>query len=87
MNFLINIENKMFELIGLISVFLFLIFLLIIQYSMMTFGIVKKDLKLYGYLIGWVPFLPFILMFIFSFYFLIKFAKSELIKWLIGYNK
>lgn len=53
----------------------------------MTFGIVKKDLKLYGYLIGWVPFLPFILMFIFSFYFLIKFAKSELIKWLIGYNK
>jgi hypothetical protein len=77
----------MIELIGFFSLFLFIGFLLSLQYSMMTLGVVKKDLKFYNYLIGWTPLLPFILMFLFGSYLLLKLLILKLIKQHRVFNK
>lgn len=57
--------------IGLIAVFSILITLLITQYTLMILGVVRDDLNTIERGIGWVPYLPFILMLIFGVYFII----------------
>ena len=50
------------EVVGYISVFSFLLLLMIFQYSLMAVGLYKKDLNTIENIIGWIPLLPFILM-------------------------
>ena len=50
------------EIVGYISIFSFLLLLILFQYSLMVVGLYKKDLNKIETLIGWVPLLPFILM-------------------------
>jgi hypothetical protein len=54
----------MFEVIGMISLFSFILLVLTFQYSLLFSGVVRKDLDIFGRFIAWIPFLPFIIMFI-----------------------
>ncbi len=54
----------MFEVIGMISLFSFILLVLTFQYSLLFSGVVRKDLDFFGRLIAWIPFLPFIIMII-----------------------
>jgi len=71
----------MFEVIGMVTVLSFMFLLLIIQYSLMVLGIVRDDLSSIGRLIGWIPFLPFILMVIVTAIYTITYLIKNFIKW------
>jgi len=69
------------EIIGHISVFSFLLLLMIFQYSLMAVGLYKKDLNKIETLIGWIPLLPFILMFILTIWYITIWGLKKLNKW------
>lgn len=71
----------MLELMGIISLFSFLCFLLVIQYSLMLLGVVRSDLNKIEKVIGWVPLLPFILMFITLVYLVVSISYKNFVKW------
>jgi len=71
----------MFEIIGYIGFFAFVMSFIIFQYSMMFLGSYRKDLKPIEKIIGWVPMLPFILMFLLTIYYLIEIFLQKLNKW------
>lgn len=52
----------MFELIGIITFYCFIITILLFQYTLLISGVVRKDLNWFGKIVSWVPFIPFIIM-------------------------
>lgn len=71
----------MFEVIGMVTVLSFMFLLLITQYSLMILGIVRDDLSSIGRLIGWIPFVPFILMVIVTVLYTVIYLSKSFIKW------
>lgn len=83
MNLPINLGKnlKMFELIGIMAVYAFILLILVTQYALMITGVVKQDLNKIGHIIGWIPFLPFILMFIATFWYVFIYVYKNFKKW------
>jgi hypothetical protein len=71
----------MFEIIGIISLSVMLFFLLFIQYSLVSAGVMKESLRWYGIVISWIPLLPYIVFFIMTLIFIIMILKDKFIKW------
>lgn len=71
----------MFEIIGISVVFLFVFFLLFIQYTLVGAGIMKENLKWYGIIISWIPLLPYIVFFIITVNFLFMKMLRNILKW------
>lgn len=59
----------------------FLAFMLFIQYMVLSLGVIKENLKWYGYLLAWVPFSPYIVALIIIINFLIMKFLYNFIKW------
>lgn len=68
----------MFEIIGIITVSLIVVFFLILQYSMLSVD-TYKDFK--DYFIGLFPLLPFIVMFLLTVYYLLEIMYYKFKKW------
>jgi hypothetical protein len=60
--------------------FLFLILILSLQYLVMIRGVLKMNLGFLDHLIGWVPFLPYLLVIYFIFYSLFIIIKEDSIQ-------
>lgn len=71
----------MFEIIGISVVFLFIFFLLFIQYILVCEGVMKDSLKWYGKVISWIPLLPYVVFFVVTLNFLIMILVNKFIKW------
>jgi hypothetical protein len=71
----------MFEVIGYISVSLFLTFLIALQYSMLINDIRNNNLNKIDMFISWVPLLPYVLMVLLTIYYLIEFTLYRLNRW------
>jgi hypothetical protein len=71
----------MFEVIGISVVFLFIFFLLLIQYMLVSGGVMKDSLKWYGKVISWIPLLPYVVFFVITLNFLIMILVNKFIKW------
>lgn len=71
----------MFEIIGKVTVFITLFITLFLQYFIMTVGMVRKNNNKIENIIGWIPFLPFILMFIVLIYLIIEIMWYKFNKW------
>lgn len=57
--------------------FLFLILILSLQYLVMIKGVLKMNLGFLDHLIGWVPFLPYLLVIYFILYSLFIIIKED----------
>lgn len=68
----------MFEIIGIITVSLIVVFFLILQYSMLSVD-TYKDFK--DYFIGLFPLLPFIVMFLLTVYYLLEIMCYKIKRW------
>jgi len=71
----------MFEVIGYITVFAILAGLIILQYSLMSLGLYKKNLNNIENAIGWIPLLPFILMIVVGFSYILISIFRQLKMW------
>lgn len=72
----------MINIIGLVTLAAFLIVLLVIQYLLMTTALVKNNLNTIESYIGWVPFLPYILMLILGTYLIcVAFVITPFKRW------
>jgi len=71
----------MVEVIGYITIFSVLFGLMVLQYSLMSLGLYKKDLNKIESIIGWIPLLPFILMIIVGLSYILSFIFRGLNKW------
>ena len=71
----------MFEVIGYVGVFSFVMLFITFQYSMMFLGAYRKDLNNIEKVIGWIPLLPFILMFLLTLYYLLEMGIKNLHRW------
>lgn len=71
----------MFELIGIMAVYTFILLILVTQYALMITGVVRQDLHKIGHIIGWIPFLPFILMIILTFWYIFIYVYEIFKKW------
>jgi hypothetical protein len=71
----------MFEIIGIVSLFAVVSFLLFIQYSLVGAGVMKESLKWYGKVISWIPLLPFIIFILFFLNFMVMIVLNKLVKW------
>ena len=54
----------MFEVIGKVTVLVLFFSVIFLQYLLMITGVVRKDLNKIEKTIGWIPLLPFMLMFL-----------------------
>jgi hypothetical protein len=66
---------------GIVAIISVICFLLIVQYSLMVFGVVKDELNNIERSIGWVPLLPFILMFGMLVYLILFASYENFVKW------
>lgn len=71
----------MFEIIGIISTVVFIFFLLFIQYTLVSAGVMKENLKWYGIVISWIPLLPYFVFFIMTLSFMIMIMFSKFVRW------
>ena len=71
----------MFEIIGKIAVFFILFITIFLQYFIMSVGMVRKNNNRMENIIGWIPFLPFILMTIVLIYLIMESMWYKLNKW------
>ena len=71
----------MFEIIGKFTVFFVITFTLLIQYSLMCAGVVRKDISKFQNFMGWVPFAPIIIVFFITFFFIMKNMLYSFKKW------
>jgi hypothetical protein len=71
----------MFEIIGIVSLITFVFFLIFIQYTLVSFGVMKESLKWYGKVISWIPLLPYFVFFVVTLIFLIMILINKFVKW------
>jgi len=71
----------MFEIIGIVSLFVVVSFLLFIQYSLVGAGVMKESLEWYGKVISWIPLLPYVVFIVLIFYYIVMFMLNKIGKW------
>lgn len=71
----------MMEFLGYTTLFGILVFFVILQYFLMSIGLYDKHLNKVQKVIGFIPLLPFILMFILTIYYILDFLLKQINKW------
>lgn len=71
----------MMEFLGYTTLFGILVFFVILQYFLMSIGLYDKHLNKVQKFIGFIPLLPFILMFILTIYYILEFLLKQINKW------
>jgi hypothetical protein len=71
----------MFEIIGKITVYIIISFILFMQYFLMCAGVVRKDLSKFQNFMGWVPFAPLVIVFFISIFFILRNMLYNFKKW------
>lgn len=71
----------MFEVIGFITVFFLITFILFMQYFLMSAGVVRKDLSKFQNFMGWIPFAPLVIIFLITIFFIIRNMVENVKKW------
>jgi len=71
----------MMEFLGYITLFGIVVFFVILQYFLMSIGLYDKHLNKVQKVIGFIPLLPFILMFILTIYYILEFLLKQINKW------
>jgi len=61
--------------------FLFAFFLIFIQYTILSLGIMKENLSRYIYLVNWIPFVPYLIVFLVTVTYLIMKIFKGFVKW------
>jgi len=71
----------MFEVIGYICLSFFIIFLLVVQYHVVTLKSFKKGTSFIDRICGFTPLLPFVVVIFMFFFFILKNVFKSLNKW------